>query len=113
VSDESLLEALIRRRATRQGFVFSRRETAEPPKPESPLVDELIHTVSQHFDFSPLFSGDQVQARQLATAFLEHMKLVAREINVPWDEVQARLSVMDPYWRKTFTLFQRTLRAGG
>lgn len=107
----NLHEVLVRQQKTRQGLVFKRREAAGPPPSGNPLLDELLHTAAQHFDFSPVFSGDQNQARQAAQLFKQHVLLIAREVGVSEQEVNERLDTLLPFWRTALRRFLTTVRA--
>lgn len=107
----NLHEVLTRQQKTRTGLVFKRREAAGPPPSENRLLDEMLHMAAQHFDFSPLFSGDQNQARQAAQLFRQHISVIAQEVGVSEEEVKERLNTLLPFWRTAFRRFLATIRA--
>lgn len=97
------METLITRRMTRQGPIYMFRRPAGPPPNED--VDRWIHKATQSFDFTPLFNGDQQQARWVAQGFLKHLQMEARRDHMDWDEVRARLRQSAPFLRRGFQTF--------
>lgn len=100
-----LSENLIARRMTRQGEIFMYRRPQGPPSGSNEAVDRWLHQVTQSFDFSPLFNGDQQQARGVAQRYLEHLKQEARRDRMKWPEIAARLKQISPHLRRGFQTF--------
>lgn len=106
-----LHEALVKKVKTRQGWVYNLRSPKGPPPAEDPRVTELLYTAAQHFDFSPLFAGDQEQARQVSRDFLAHVRGLAADAGIE-NEVAERLKVLLPFLRQSFLVFRQMLEAG-
>ena len=105
---ELLLEYLIKRKKTRQSDVYHYRKPVGPP-PGDDTLDRLIHAAAQEFDFGPLVTGDQQQARQIAQDFIEHLSRHSRSQGVDKKDVHARLKQMSPYIRRGLMFFHTTL----
>ncbi len=105
---ELLLEYLIKRRKTRQSNVYHFRKPVGPPRGDE-KIDRLLHAAGQSFDFGPLMTGDQQQARQMATDFIEQVVSQARAEGVDKKIVLARLKQMSPFIRRGLFLFHATL----
>jgi hypothetical protein len=110
-----LMETLITRRMTRQGKIYMFRRPAGAPPNED--LDRWVHKATQTFDFTPLFNGDQQQARWVAQDFLKHMREEANRDGKDWVEVRARLRKQSPYLRRGlqtfFVYYDGKLRSGG
>jgi hypothetical protein len=108
------MEALIRRRMTRQGEIYMFRRPTGPPPNET--TDRWIHKATQLFDFTPLFNGDQQQARWVAQDYLKHLKTEANRDGTDWDTVRDRLRQASPYLRRSlqtfFVYYDGKLRSG-
>lgn len=98
-----LCESLIARRMTRQGTIYMFRRPTGPPPNEK--LDRWIHKATQIFDFTPLFNGDQQQARWIAQDFLQHMRQEAKRDRMDWSEVRERLRQSSPYLRRGLNTF--------
>lgn len=97
------MESLITRRMTRQGNIYMfRRPTGAPP---NETMDRWLHKATQTFDFTPLFNGDQQQARWVAQDFLKHLKTEAADDGMDWEEVRSRLRQASPYLRRGLMTF--------
>lgn len=110
-----LNENLISRRMTRQGDVYAFRKPAGPPPNEE--LDRWLHRVVQVYDFTPLFNGDQQQARYVAQGFLKHLKDAAKREGRDWKAVVNRLRRVSPFMRRSlyafFAYYDGLLRSGG
>lgn len=98
-----LLETLITRRMTRQGNIYMFRRPAGPPPNET--LDRWIHKATQTFDFTPVFNGDQQQARWVAQDFLKHLEQEAKRDGMDWSAVRTRLRQTSPYLRRGLQTF--------
>lgn len=106
-----IAESLVKRIKTRQGWVYNLRTPKGPPPPEDPRLNELFYIAAQHFDFSPLFTGDQVQVRQVATDFMEHVYGLAEDIGIDRPMLDRRLKELSPHWRTALMVFRQTIDA--
>ena len=97
------MESLITRRMTRQGPIYMfRRPTGPPP---NDAVDRWVHKAAQSFDFTPVFNGDQQQARWVAQDYIKHLQSEARRDGMDWGVVRARLRESAPYLRRGLHTF--------
>lgn len=97
------METLVRRRMTRQGNIYVYRRPTGPPPNET--MDRWIHKASQVFDFTPVFNGDQQQARWVAQDYLNHMQTEAKRDGMDWNAVRARLRQSSPFLRRGLQTF--------
>jgi len=100
-----LAENLISRQLTRVGPVFMFRKPQGPPVADDASVDRWLHKTTQAFDFSPLFMGDQFQARVVAQRYTEHLKKQARRDDLEWSSVSKRLKEISPHLLRGFRTF--------
>ena len=98
-----LLETMVSRRMTRQGEIYTYRRPAGPPPNEA--VDRWLHKTAQVFDFTPLFNGDQQQARWVAQDYIKHLRDQANRDGMDWDEVKERLRQAGPHVRRALNTF--------
>jgi hypothetical protein len=100
---------------TRQGNIYMFRRPAGPPPDEE--IDRWLHKATQVFDFTPLFNGDQQQARWVAQDYLRHLQQEAKRDGMDWGDVRARLRQASPYLRRSlvtfFTYYDGRIRSGG
>jgi len=68
-------------------------------------LDKWIHGATQTFDFTPLFNGDQIQAREVAEGYLKHLKKEASHSEMDWEVVSKRLKESSPHLRRGLMTF--------
>ena len=90
---------------TRQGQIYLYRRPSGPAVPADEKIDRWLHQTTQGFDFTPLFNGDQLQARELADHYIRYLKQEARRAKIEWPEVQKRLQQVNPHLRRGFQTF--------
>lgn len=100
-----LIETLVRQQRTRTVPHYLFRKPQGPPSAQNKQLDRFLHSVAQDFDFGPLFTGDQQQARQIAMDFIEHVKKNAKRAKLDPSEVIARLKRISPHVRKGLLTF--------
>jgi len=100
-----LVETLITRRMTRQGQIYMFRKPQGPPVTDDRHLDQWLHKATQSFDFSPIFSGDQQQARIVAQDYLQHLKKEASRERLEWGPLARRLKQVSPHLRRGFSTF--------
>lgn len=105
-----LVETLVRRQITRTGQTYLYRKPTGP-RPTSEEMNRFLHKAAQEFDFGPLMTGDQQQARQLATDYFEFLKKSAKNAGIAEDDLVARLKQISPHLQAGFRTFYTYLDA--
>ncbi len=111
------METLQRKRKTRVGWVYIRRRAAGPPQPKNDkeeAIDDLVRDAAVNFDFSPVFSGDRIQAQKVADDFVAELRaLVAQDesLEAPDEEdLERRVEVLWPFWYRALNKLRDRLR---
>jgi len=100
-----LLETLTTRQTTRSGPVYLFRRPAGPPVTNDVYIDRWLHETGQKFDFTPLFNGDQMQARTVAQGYIKHLKDQAKKDGMDWDVISRRLKEISPHILRSLRTF--------
>lgn len=100
-----LLETLVTRRITRPGPIYLYRRPAGPRPPKKESINRFLHRAAQHFDFGPIMTGDQQQARQVAGDYYQHLKQAAKESGISEKEIKDRLKEISPHLRRSLNTF--------
>jgi len=100
-----LLETLLKRQITRPGPVYLYRKPQGPPLASKEKLDRTLWAITQGFDFGPLMTGDQQQARQVAQEYLSYLRKRAAQHKVPYSELRRRLKEISPHMRRGLMTF--------
>ena len=100
-----LIETLVAQKITRTGQTYLYRRPTGPRPASREAINRFLHKAAQHFDFGPLMTGDQQQARQVATDYFQHLKREARSKRVPEEELIERLKQTSSHLRRSLLTF--------
>ena len=100
-----LLETLVTKKITRTGDTYLYRRPTGPRPASREQINRVLHKANQHFDFGPLMTGDQQQARQVALDYFRYLKGEAKTQGVSDAELIDRLKQTSPHLRRSLLTF--------
>lgn len=117
VAPNGLIETLARRIKVRRGWVYLKRAASGPPSPKSDkeeAIDDIIRDTAVAFDFSPVLSGDRIQAQRVAEDFVAELRRAVREDQSPSEpteeDLEARFLQVWPHLWRSLNAFRDRLR---
>jgi hypothetical protein len=112
-----LVETLQRRHQIRKGWVYIRRRAMGPPQPKNEkeeAIDDLIRDAAVNFDFSPVFSGDPLQAQKVAEDFVAQLYRYAEQdqsgADLTRDDLSRRVNQLWPHWFRAINKLRNRLK---
>lgn len=113
----TLSETLARKVQIRRGWVYIKRAASGPPTPKSDqeeAIDDLIRDTAVAFDFSPVLSGDRLQAQRVADDFMQELLRAVSADESPSkptpEDLERRLQVLWPHIWRSVNGFRDRLR---
>ncbi len=109
----TLGESLARKKQVRQGWVYIKRPSGGLPQADDEdqkKLDGLIRDIAVNFDFSPIMSGDKVQAQQVADDFVDELRDRIKAEGLPSVKLELQVSRLWPHLWRSLNAFRDRLK---